>query len=112
MSNAAVDPTNFADVRDWMVNRDRATVARANLARYLRDNPNGMPELIGRLCDTAPLQVIRAVTDTEAGELPVVRDLNEYAPGAAADAGARGQTFAAGGSSQPAAEVPHRKEMP
>jgi hypothetical protein len=112
MSNAAVDPTNFDDVRDWMVNRDRATVARANLARYLRDNPNGMPDLFRILTRTAARQIINAIDEIEAGELPVVRNLNEYAPGAAADAGARGQTFAAGGSSQPAAGVPHRKEMP
>ena len=55
-----------------MQEHDATVDAAMRVARFIREGGN-LPELIGRLCDTAPRQVIRAVTDTETGEQPVVR---------------------------------------
>lgn len=56
----------------WVQDHDATVDAAMRVARFIREG-GCLPELIGRLCDTAPRQVIRAVEDMEAERPPVVR---------------------------------------
>lgn len=80
----APDPLRFDEVRDWMVNRDRSQVAAANLARFLRDNPDRLPDLWEILTRTAGRQILNAIADIEADAAPVVRTLRRGSANATA----------------------------
>lgn len=56
----------------WVQDHDATIDAASRLARFVREGGD-LHELLGRLCDTAPRQMIRAVVDMEAGSEPVVR---------------------------------------